>query len=70
MLGKGVVDIAPVQGMAAQSSAAATILASSQLGFALSTTHVATGSVVGSGLPRIGGSAVRWGVVGRMVATG
>ena len=68
MLGKGVVDIAPVQGMAAQSSAAATILASSQLGFALSTTHVATGSVVGSGLPRIGGSAVRWGVVGRMVA--
>jgi PiT family inorganic phosphate transporter len=43
MLGKGVVDIAPVQGMAAQSSAAATILASSQLGFALSTTHVATG---------------------------
>lgn len=68
MLGKGVVDIAPVQGMAAQSSAAATILASSQLGFALSTTHVATGSVVGSGLPRIGGSSVRWGVVGRMVA--
>lgn len=69
MLGKGVVEISPVQGMAAQMSAAATILASSQLGFALSTTHVATGSVVGSGLPRINGSAVRWAVVGRM-ATG
>ncbi len=67
MLGKGVVEIAPAQGMAAQASAAATILSSSALGFALSTTHVATGSVVGSGLPRINGQKVRWGVVGRMV---
>ena len=65
MLGKGVVDIAPVQGMAAQSSAAATILASSQLGFALSTTHVATGSVIGGGLGR--GTHVRWNTAGRMV---
>ena len=67
MLGKGVVEIAPAQGMAAQASAAATIWSSSALGFALSTTHVATGSVVGSGLPRINGQKVRWGVVGRMV---
>ncbi|AEV86244.1 inorganic phosphate transporter [Actinoplanes sp. SE50] len=66
-LGKGLTDINPPQGTAAQSGAAAVILASSQLGFALSTTHVATGSVLGSGLGRPGG-AVRWAVAGRMVA--
>jgi PiT family inorganic phosphate transporter len=65
-LGKGLVDIAPAQGMSAQSSAAAVILASSHLGFALSTTHVATGSVLGSGLGRPG-AQVRWRVAGRMV---
>ncbi|MEU4237409.1 inorganic phosphate transporter [Actinoplanes sp. NPDC026619] len=65
-LGKGLVDIAPPQGMAAQSSSAAVILASSHLGFALSTTHVATGSVLGSGVGRTG-AQVRWRVAGRMV---
>jgi PiT family inorganic phosphate transporter len=66
-LGKGLVDIAPPQGMAAQSASAAVILASSHLGFALSTTHVATGSIVGSGVGRPGGR-VRWRLAGRMVA--
>ena len=42
-LGKGLVDIERPQGMAADSSSAAVILASSQMGFALSTTYVATG---------------------------
>jgi PiT family inorganic phosphate transporter len=65
-LGKGLVDIAPPQGMAAQSGAAAVILASSHLGFALSTTHVATGSVLGSGVGRPG-AQVRWRVAGRMI---
>ncbi len=64
-LGKGLVDIAPAQGMAAQSASAAVILASSHLGFALSTTHVATGSVLGSGVGRPG-AQVRWRVAGRM----
>lgn len=41
-------------------------LASSHLGFALSTTHVATGSILGSGIGRRG-AEVRWGVAGRMV---
>jgi PiT family inorganic phosphate transporter len=67
-LGKGLVDIAPPQGMAAQSASAAVILASSHLGFALSTTHVATGSILGSGVGRPGGARVRWRVAGRMVA--
>ena len=66
-LGKGLVDIAPAQGMAAQSASAAVILASSHLGFALSTTHVATGSVLGSGVGRPG-AHVRWRVAGRLVA--
>jgi PiT family inorganic phosphate transporter len=65
-LGKGLVDIAPAQGMAAQSASAAVILASSHLGFALSTTHVATGSVLGSGIGRPA-AQVRWRVAGRMV---
>ena len=66
-LGKGLVEIEPRQGVAAQGSAAAVILASSQLGFALSTTHVATGSILGSGVGKPGAS-VRWVVAGRMVA--
>jgi PiT family inorganic phosphate transporter len=65
-LGRGLVEIEPRQGVAAQGSAAAVILASSQLGFALSTTHVATGSILGSGLGKPSGE-VRWGVAGRMV---
>jgi inorganic phosphate transporter, PiT family len=66
-LGKGLMEINPQRGMAAQSASAAVILASSHLGFALSTTHVATGSIVGAGLGRPGGG-VRWAVAGRMVA--
>jgi inorganic phosphate transporter, PiT family len=65
-VGKGLVEINSPQGMAAESSSAAVILASSHLGFALSTTQVTTGSVLGSGLGRPG-ATVRWGVAGRMV---
>ena len=64
-LGKGLVEISSPQGMAAEASSAAVILTSSHLGFALSTTHVATGSILGTGLGRRG-AEVRWGVAGRM----
>ncbi|AZS36408.1 Low-affinity inorganic phosphate transporter 1 [Microbacterium lemovicicum] len=64
-LGKGLTDVKPAQGFSAETSTAATILASSALGFALSTTQVASGSVIGSGLGRRG-SIVRWGTVGRI----
>ena len=64
-MGKGITEIEPRQGTAAQGAAAAVILASSQLGFALSTTHVATGSILGSGLGKPG-ATVRWRVAGRM----
>jgi len=64
-MGKGLVEISPAQGVAADCSSAAVILASSQLGFALSTTHVATGSIMGTGIGAPGGK-VRWRVAGRM----
>jgi PiT family inorganic phosphate transporter len=65
-LGKGLVEISSPQGMAAESASAAVILSSSQLGFALSTTHVATGSILGSGVGKPG-ALVRWAVALRMV---
>ncbi|MFE6733993.1 anion permease [Microbacterium sp. NPDC057650] len=64
-LGKGLTDVKPAQGFSAESSTAATILASSYFGFALSTTQVASGSVIGSGLGRRG-STVRWRTAGRI----
>ncbi len=63
-LGKGLVEISSPQGMAAESASAAVILTSSHFGFPLSTTHVATGSIMGTGLGK--GAEVRWGVAGRM----
>jgi PiT family inorganic phosphate transporter len=64
-LGKGLVEIASPQGMAAETSSAVIILSSSHLGMALSTTQVASGSILGSGVGRR--VPVRWGVFGRMV---
>jgi PiT family inorganic phosphate transporter len=64
-LGKGLVDIEPPQGMAAESSSAAIILLSSHFGYSLSTTQVVTGSVMGSGLGKPGAD-VRWAVARRM----
>ena len=65
-LGKGLVEIHSPQGMAAETASAAIILSSSHLGMALSTTHVATGSILGSGVGKKG-AEVRWRVAGRMV---
>ncbi|MEC4017702.1 inorganic phosphate transporter [Streptomyces sp. H27-D2] len=65
-MGKGLTDIQPPQGFAAQTGAAAVILSSSHLGFALSTTQVCSGAVMGSGVGRKGG-VVRWSTAGRMV---
>ncbi|WP_197378270.1 inorganic phosphate transporter [Mycolicibacterium mengxianglii] len=64
-LGKGLVEIESPQGLAAEASSAAIILSSSAAGMALSTTHVATGSILGSGVGKPGAS-VRWAVAGRM----
>lgn len=65
-LGKGLVEIESPQGLAAEASSAAIILSSSAAGMALSTTHVATGSILGTGVGKPG-AEVRWAVAGRMV---
>lgn len=65
-MGKGITDIQPPQGFAAQTGAATVILASSHIGFALSTTQVCSGAVMGAGVGRKGG-VVRWSTAGRMV---
>src|SRR5215210_6994581 len=54
------------QGFAAQGAGAAVILASSHVGFPLSTTHTISGAVIGSGAAKRL-SAVRWGVAGNIV---
>ncbi|WP_166865020.1 MULTISPECIES: inorganic phosphate transporter [unclassified Salinibacterium] len=64
-MGKGITEVEPAQGFAAESATTATILASSHLGFALSTTQVAAGSVIGTGLGRKGAS-VKWRTAGRI----
>ncbi|KUN18989.1 phosphate transporter [Streptomyces antibioticus] len=64
-MGKGLTDLQPQQGFAAQTSAATVILASSHLGFSLSTTHSVSGSVMGAGIGRKGG-VVRWSTATRM----
>jgi PiT family inorganic phosphate transporter len=64
-LGKGLVEIRPPQGFAAEAASGAIILAGSHAGFPLSTTHVVSGSVIGSGIgTRLAG--VRWGLAGRI----
>jgi PiT family inorganic phosphate transporter len=64
-VGHKITDVESPQGFAAESSAATVILASSHLGYALSTTHVASGAVIGSGAgKRL--AEVHWGVAGRM----
>ncbi|MBW5423229.1 inorganic phosphate transporter [Streptomyces sp. BG9H] len=64
-MGKGLTDLQPQQGFAAQTSAATVILASSHLGFSLSTTQSCSGAVMGAGLGRKGG-VVRWSTATRM----
>jgi PiT family inorganic phosphate transporter len=64
-VGKRITNVESPQGFAAETSSAATILISSNLGFPLSTTQVTSGSVVGAGLGKRLAS-VHWGMVGRI----
>ncbi|MDL5203758.1 inorganic phosphate transporter [Streptomyces sp. ALI-76-A] len=65
-MGKGLTEIRSPQGFAAETASTTVILTSAHLGFALSTTQVASGSILGAGLGRRL-AKVRWGVAGRMV---
>jgi PiT family inorganic phosphate transporter len=64
-MGKGFTNLTPQQGFAAQIASSAVILTSSHMGLPLSTTHVATGSIVGVGAatPQ---QPVRWRLVGNV----
>jgi inorganic phosphate transporter, PiT family len=57
----------PAQGFAAQGVGATVIMAASHAGFPLSTTHVISGAVMGTGAAKRV-SAVRWGVAGNIIA--
>jgi PiT family inorganic phosphate transporter len=65
-VGSGIYQMEPAGGFAAQATAGAVIYASTHAGYPLSTTHVISGAVIGSGATRRL-SAVRWGVAGNIV---
>jgi PiT family inorganic phosphate transporter len=65
-LGHKVVRMQPIHGFAAQTTAAAVIHFATAAGIPLSTTQVISASIMGVGATRRL-SAVKWGVVGRMV---
>jgi inorganic phosphate transporter, PiT family len=65
-LGQRVYQMEPAGGFAAQLTAGAVIYGSTRYGYPLSTTHVISGAVLGTGATKRL-SAVRWGVAGNMV---
>jgi PiT family inorganic phosphate transporter len=65
-LGTKVTVVRPPQGFSSEEVAATVILASSHFGFPLSTTHVVSGAVTGSGVGRPG-AQVDWSVARRIV---
>ncbi|WP_425824900.1 anion permease [Streptomyces fractus] len=67
-MGKDITELSDAQAASSQTASAAVILASSNLGFGLSTTQVCTGSVTGAGLGRKGGR-VNWPMLRTMSAT-
>jgi len=64
-LGQGFTKLSPTQGFASQMTSSAVILTSSHFGLPLSTTYVATGSILGSGIGTKKRS-VRWSLAGRV----
>jgi len=65
-LGFRMTRLDPVHGVSIETASAITIIASSLLGIPVSTTHVVSGSVMGSGAT-MGSGSVRWSVARRIV---
>ena len=63
-MGTRIIKMDPAQGFASQAVGAAVILSASHVGFPLSTTHVSSGAIMGTGAAKRV-SAVRWGEIGR-----
>ena len=66
-LAERVTEVDPLEGLTASAVAAALVLTASFVALPVSTTHVATGAIVGAGLGS-GGRAVRWNTVSSLVA--
>jgi inorganic phosphate transporter, PiT family len=65
-IGLRVVELRPIDGFAAETSAATIIEAASRLGVPVSTTHTISSAIMGVGSTRRV-SAVRWGIAGQIV---
>ena len=65
-MGHKIIRLEPVHGFAAETSASIVLLITAKLGFAVSTTHVISGSIFGVGASKRL-SAVRWGVAQNML---
>jgi PiT family inorganic phosphate transporter len=65
-MGQRIFQMDPPTGFAAQATSGLVIYSSTKLGYPLSTTHVVSGAVMGSGATRRL-SAVRWGIAGNIV---
>jgi len=65
-LGFRMTRLDPVHGVSIETASAITIIASSLFGIPVSTTHVVSGSVMGSGAT-MGSGSVRWGVARRII---
>jgi PiT family inorganic phosphate transporter len=67
-MGKGLTEVRPPQGFAAETATTAVILTSTHMGYGLSTTQVVSGGIMGAGL---GGPErkVHWAMARRMVYT-
>jgi PiT family inorganic phosphate transporter len=65
-MGMNITQLRPVDGFAAETAGAMTLMGTATLGIPVSTTHTITGGIVGVGsLKRL--SAVRWGIARRIV---
>jgi len=65
-MGTKIIRITPLQGFAAETAGACTIIAASHLGMPVSTTHCINASIMGVGASKRL-SAVRWGVAGNIL---
>ncbi|MCL2725472.1 MAG: inorganic phosphate transporter [Polyangiaceae bacterium] len=66
MMGTKIIHITPLQGFAAETAGAVTILGASHFGLPISTTHCINACIMGVGASKRV-SAVRWGVAGNIV---
>jgi PiT family inorganic phosphate transporter len=65
-VGRGIIRLAPIDGLSSQTASTAVILTASYFGAPVSTTHVVASSIVGVGGGQRRWRHVRWTVVGSM----